>query len=536
MFYDKIGESCSTAGTGTFSLTQTAFGAFRTWRNGPATGTDAFYLATNDAGSTWELGFGTFTTGSPDTLTRTLIASSTGSLINWATTPYRVYSAPVGVVMKHMLSGLINGVANVPGWLPAGAKWWDYTLGIATAWIKKTYISGTRTTDSNHIDEGRAYLGLSGALPNIFVPSPRRLWVDKGANNYTVTTDDVGKVLMFNVTSASRVPTLPAGSTVGHGFRVGLMGYGSTSNSLTVTPNGSDKIDSGSAGATFSIPGGRPVVWLEWDAASSTPQWRTDFVAAPTVPRSHLAGLGTSRASTTTLAVAAGMCADSTGAAIIQLASALTKSTAGAFAAGNNQNGMGNGLTIANSTWYHVYAFVPSGGVPVNGVYAGDVYFDTSASGANKPTGALYFRRIASFRTNGSAQIINYVQDGDHFQWDATVADVSDTNPGTSLQTKTLTVPTGLKVWAEVIADCAFGSSGNAKLYLHDLAVSDEAAATGRGYNNATSAPSGVTNGWKGFVRTNTSAQVGYRLNVSGGADVVTLSTVGWLDARGRND
>lgn len=275
MFYDKIGESCSTTGTGTFSLTQSAFGSFRTWRNGPANGTDAFYLATNDTGSIWELGYGTFTQGSPDTLTRTLLASSTGSLINWATTPYRVYSAPVGVALKHMLAGLINGVANVPGWLPAGAKWWDYTLGISTAWIKKTYVSGTRTTATNHAEEGRAYIGLSGGAPNIFTPSPRHYWVDKGANNYTVTADDIGKVLEFDVTSAARVPTLPAISSVGHGFAVGLRGYGSSVNGLTLTPNGTDAIDAGAASATKTIPGELPVVWVEVDGARS--KWVTSY-------------------------------------------------------------------------------------------------------------------------------------------------------------------------------------------------------------------------------------------------------------------
>jgi len=78
---------------------------------------------------------------------------------------------------------------------------------------------------------------------------------------------------------------------------------------------------------------------------------------------SALGGLTTSRASATTLTVAAGKCNDSTNTSgsTIYLPSGMTKSTAGAWASGNNSNGMGNGLTIANSTWYHVFAIINAG-------------------------------------------------------------------------------------------------------------------------------------------------------------------------------
>jgi hypothetical protein len=61
------------------------------------------------------------------------------------------------------------------------------------------------------------------------------------------------------------------------------------------------------------------------------------------------------------------------------------------------------------------------------------------------PSGYTLKRRIGSFRTNSSAQIIDFVQDGDEFSWVAPfAADISATNPGASAVTRTLTVPTGL--------------------------------------------------------------------------------------------
>ena len=64
MFADKIAESSSTTGTGTFSLAG-AVGAYRTWRTGFSTNTVVFYLASNSTGTIWEIGYGSFATGSP---------------------------------------------------------------------------------------------------------------------------------------------------------------------------------------------------------------------------------------------------------------------------------------------------------------------------------------------------------------------------------------------------------------------------------------------------------------------------------------
>jgi len=78
------------------------------------------------------------------------------------------------------------------------------------------------------------------------------------------------------------------------------------------------------------------------------------------IPRSYLAGLILSNDGTspnTVLDISAGQCVDSTNAFVINLA-AFTKSTGGSWAAGSGSNGMGTGLTIANSTWYHVFAII----------------------------------------------------------------------------------------------------------------------------------------------------------------------------------
>jgi hypothetical protein len=286
MFATKIGESVITTGTGPFQLTQTAYGSFRTWRSAgfatSAAGPRTFYLATNDAGSVWEVGYGDFATGTPDTLTRNALDSSDGgSLINWVTTPYRVYNVPNAQALAHLMSKLVNGVGNAPPWLSPGGDWLDFALGYtaglastATQWVKKRYISGARTSAGSHAVEGRFHIGLDSGATHIFAASQRKKFEDKGAASYTFTADDIGKVIAFNCSAAVRTLTMLANNAtgMGHGAYVDVYPYGSTTNGVTFTPGGSDTTDLATA------PPNR-VTRFEWDGARS--KWVADYTPPP---------------------------------------------------------------------------------------------------------------------------------------------------------------------------------------------------------------------------------------------------------------
>lgn len=266
MFAEKVGQPCSTTGTGSFALpVASTFTTHRTWRSGFSTGAPAFYLATNDLGTVWEIGYGTFTTGSPDTLTRNLIASSSGSLISWVTVPYRVYSAPSGVVMAHLIAG--GKATSRPAWLQQGGGWLDDS--VALAWSDE-YVIDKIYTGSADVEKGRVESG------DIYVPSPRNRWVDIGTAGVTMTANHIGCVLLFDTTAAARTFTLLAGATagIGHGFTCWVLGYGSTANGVVLDPDGSEVIDDDSAGANVTLPPNR-LVRLSWDGGRS--KWRTDF-------------------------------------------------------------------------------------------------------------------------------------------------------------------------------------------------------------------------------------------------------------------
>lgn len=244
--------------------------------------------------------------------------------------------------------------------------------------------------------------------------------------------------------------------------------------------------------------------------------------------RDFLSGLTLTRNSTTVLGIGAGEATDSTNTVDMQLG-AFTKSTGGSWAVGTGGNGMGTGLTIANATWYHVFEIVNAGVV--------DVYFDTSVTAANKPAGTTAFRRLGSFLTDGSAQIINFSQNGDEFLWPTAVGDVATVVPLTTAVLKALTVPTGVKVNA--LFRGSYGDSGASAtaILFTSPDESDQAVGSGGGGSSLGSPQASASFGSAGQfnIRTDTSARIRYRASGTT-TNVVSIFTYGWIDSRGKNN
>ena len=72
---DRVKETSTTTGTGTFDLAGAATG-FETFVAGIATGNTTYYTIFNQGTTEWEVGLGTVTDATPDTLSRTSIYSS----------------------------------------------------------------------------------------------------------------------------------------------------------------------------------------------------------------------------------------------------------------------------------------------------------------------------------------------------------------------------------------------------------------------------------------------------------------------------
>jgi hypothetical protein len=76
---DRVKETSTTTGTGTFSLAGAATG-FDTFVTGIATGNTTYYTIFNQGTDEWEVGLGTVTDATPDTLSRdTILTNSNGN-------------------------------------------------------------------------------------------------------------------------------------------------------------------------------------------------------------------------------------------------------------------------------------------------------------------------------------------------------------------------------------------------------------------------------------------------------------------------
>ena len=75
---DRVKQTSTTTGTGTFSLTGTETG-FETFVTGIGDGNSCFYAIANDGTSEFEVGIGTVTDAATDTLSRDTVISSSNS-------------------------------------------------------------------------------------------------------------------------------------------------------------------------------------------------------------------------------------------------------------------------------------------------------------------------------------------------------------------------------------------------------------------------------------------------------------------------
>jgi hypothetical protein len=239
-----------------------------------------------------------------------------------------------------------------------------------------------------------------------------------------------------------------------------------------------------------------------------------------TVLRSYLAGLGLSNDATapnTKLDVAAGVCADSTNVRMLSVtASTIDCGTVGA-------NGLDAG-SLANNTWYHVFAIGKTDGTTA-------LLASTSAT-PTLPSGYMLKRRIGSFKTDGSAHIIPFSQNGDEFLWKTPPIDQS-VSLGTTSALYTISVPPGVQTNALFAGSAIAGSSAS---ILFQSPAQNTLAVAGEGAGSdliVVTGTSGNGAGGRFSIRTDTGRQI---RAVASTTVTLTILTHGWIDRRGRDD
>lgn len=228
------------------------------------------------------------------------------------------------------------------------------------------------------------------------------------------------------------------------------------------------------------------------------------------------------------IGIATGFARDATDDFTIVLSGALIKQLDAAWAVGTNAGMRASGAAIADTT-YHIFLIRR----PDTGVV--DIAADTSATGANiaANTNAAYTqkRRIASIIRVGGA-IKKYLQFGDYFWLESPTREITATNPGVAAVTRTLVWPLGISVIGMMLGG---GNSTTAAWFGLITSLEQADIAPSNSIYNISAPNTAVGNDVK-FVlaKSNTSAQVRSRIDVTGASNTLIIINLGWIDYRER--
>ena len=290
---DRVLETTLTSGTGTLTLAG-AVADHRAFREAFATGARVSYVI-DQAGTGWEIGLGTLTHGTPDTLSRdTVLASSNAGLkvdFGAGGSVKNVFSGPPGA----MLAPLVLD--------PSGTIRLDQDKGTDIVTAATTNIADA-TADMVDLTGNATITALGTAKAGV-----RRLTRTTGTP--TFTHDDVSLIL----------------------------------------PGGRDIVAAaGDVQQWLSLGSGN---WICSDYVRASGK-----AVAPTLPRSHLAGFPLSNNGTTPLRkvdVGPGECLSDDQEELLTRDATLIKQLDAAWTVGNDQGGLDTG-TIEANTRYYVFA------------------------------------------------------------------------------------------------------------------------------------------------------------------------------------
>lgn len=262
------------------------------------------------------------------------------------------------------------------------------------------------------------------------------------------------------------------------------------------------------------------------DAASTAfVKAKADSVVGGAVLRSYLAGLGMANdvtAPNTKIKVANGVCADDSGALMIVFSSSdpnawsIDCTTVGA-------NGLDSGALDANK-WYHAFAIAKPDGT--RGLLA------SLSTTPALPSGYTLKRRIGSFKTDGTAHIVPFSQNGDEFLWKTPPIDQS-VSLGATSKLFAISVPPDVQTNA-LFAGSAVATTNASVLFQSP--TQNMLAVTGQGAGSdliVVAGASGNGAGGRFSIRTDISQQIRAVANTTVS---LTIFTHGWIDRRGRDD
>ncbi len=219
----------------------------------------------------------------------------------------------------------------------------------------------------------------------------------------SITTGDANKFLLCDATSAAIVASLPTAASSGDGFAVAFKKTDAV-NTVTLTPNGSEKID-GASTYVLSFQYDSVILvchGIGWNVqADKTTVTQTIPAQVPGASSKLIV----SWASNTTISLTADYAILNNSTPLSYLASNISLTL---NAATTGANGLDTGA-LGSSSWYYIYLIY--NGVSVAGLIS------LSATTPSLPVGYTYSARVGSALTDGSSHFIGFIQRNKSWQY-----------------------------------------------------------------------------------------------------------------------
>jgi len=238
--------------------------------------------------------------------------------------------------------------------------------------------------------------------------------------------------------------------------------------------------------------------------------------------KGFISGFDMSAVGTTILTINEGSATDSTGSAMMPIASIYTKTTS-AWAVGSGNGMMDTGSFVGSFAWYHIFIIRR----PDTGIC--DYLCSLSPTTPTLPTNYTQFRRIGSIRSGTTAIISDFISHGDNFLWAAPISSTGGLNVGTTPALVVQVCPTGVSVKVRGTVS-VFSTIASSVLFLNSPLQSSVAVSAA--FATAIGQATGFTGASYFEEYTDISAQIRVVTSITNAS--VSMSTIGWIDRRGR--
>lgn len=269
-------------------------------------------------------------------------------------------------------------------------------------------------------------------------------WTAVSDSTLSPATSDLGKGYKCNTGSNTITVTLPSAIASGNGKGFAFKKT-SASNSLIINAATSPSQQTIDARNLVTLYQNNDLVYIISDGANWQILGTSDYLQRlPTLYRSGCA-LSNDTDADHDINVTAGSWRDIDDTYDLILTSEITKQIDAVWASGDDAGGMDTG-TVTTDTTYHVFLIAN----PTSGEV--DVLFSTSLASPTMPTGYTKKRRVGSVLTDGSSNILPFVQHDDLFYWDSPQYSVEASTGTATTQSHALVVPQGIRLECTVNA------------------------------------------------------------------------------------